>query len=195
MKLVYVLATCLVAAASPALAAGQNAQKFSGTFTTSKAERLDKLFGELKRARNERDAKRISQNIWAAWHESGSANIDLMMGWARKATEDKEFDVALDFLDQVVTLAPDFAEGWNTRATVHFMMDNYPKSMADIDKTLRLEPRHFGALTGLGMIMKNTGRKERALEAYRKALDYYPMMRNAQKEVMELSEDLEGEGI
>ena len=87
-----------------------------------------------------------------------------MMQWSQKAMESKKFDVALDFLDQVVTLSPDYAEGWNRRATVHFMMQNYAKSMADIDHTLQLEPRHFGALSGMAQIMKNTDRKELALE-------------------------------
>ena len=73
--------------------------------------------------------------------------------------EAQKFDVALDFLDQVVTLQPTYAEGWNRRATVHFMMKNYGKSMSDIDHTLQLEPRHFGALSGMAQIMKNTGHK------------------------------------
>jgi tetratricopeptide (TPR) repeat protein len=75
------------------------------------------------------------------------------------------------------------------------MMDNYAKSMADIEHTLRLEPRHFGALTGLAAILKETGRKELALDAYERTLDIYPMMRDAQSEVATLSEELAGEGI
>ncbi|TIV28771.1 MAG: hypothetical protein E5V99_19755, partial [Mesorhizobium sp.] len=82
--------------------------------------RLDQLFTELKRERNEKAAERIAGRIWNEWNQSGSASIDLMMQWAQKATEDQKFDVALDFLDQVVTLQPDYAEGWNRRATVHF---------------------------------------------------------------------------
>ena len=117
------------------------------------------------------------------------------MQWSNEAVKTRKFAVALDFLDHVVTLAPEFAEGWNRRATLHFMMNNYAKSMADIQKTLELEPRHFGALAGMGMIMKNTGRKKLALEAYERVLDVYPMMRSAQQEVQELSEELAGEGI
>ena len=118
-----------------------------------------------------------------------------MMASSKTAMDAKKFDVALDFLDQVVTLKPDFAEGWNRRATVHFMMENYQKSMADINRTLVLEPRHFGALSGMGQIMKNTDRKELALEAWQRILDIYPMMRSAQNEVASLSEELSGEGI
>ena len=157
--------------------------------------RLDQLFTELKRERNEKAAERIAGRIWSEWNQSGSASIDLMMQWAQKATEDQKFDVALDFLDQVVTLQPDYAEGWNRRATVHFMMKNYGKSMADIDRTLQLEPRHFGALSGLAQIMAETGHKESALEAWQKVLVIYPMMRNAQNQVSTLSEELAGEGI
>ena len=109
--------------------------------------------------------------------------------------DSKKFDVALDFLDQVVTMSPAYAEGWNRRATVHFMMQNYAKSMADINHTLQLEPRHFGALSGMAQIMKNTGRKQLALEAWQRVLDIYPMMRSAQNEVATLSEELAGEGI
>ncbi|TIV58362.1 MAG: hypothetical protein E5V86_24990, partial [Mesorhizobium sp.] len=161
---------------------------------TTRQGRLDQLFTELKRERNEKAAERIAGRIWNEWNLSGSASIDLMMQWAQKATEDQKFDVALDFLDQVVTLQPDYAEGWNRRATVHFLMKNYGKSMADIDRTLQLEPRHFGALSGLAQIMTETGHKQSALEAWQKVLAIYPMMRSAQDQVSTLSEDLAGEG-
>ncbi|MDX8515958.1 hypothetical protein [Mesorhizobium captivum] len=157
--------------------------------------RLDQLFGDLRRERNEKAAERIAGRIWNEWSQSGSASIDLMMQWAQKATEDQKFDVALDFLDQVVTLQPDYAEGWNRRATVHFLMKNYGKSMSDIDHTLQLEPRHFGALSGLAQIMAETGHKQSALEAWQKVLTIYPMMRSAQDQVSTLSEELAGEGI
>ncbi|RWH20140.1 hypothetical protein [Mesorhizobium sp.] len=157
--------------------------------------RLDQLFADLRRERNEKAAERIAGRIWNEWNQSGSASIDLMMRWAQRAAEDQKFDVALDFLDQVVTLQPDYAEGWNRRATVHFLMKNYGKSMSDIDHTLRLEPRHFGALSGLAQIMAETGHKQSALEAWQKVLTIYPMMRSAQGQVSTLSEDLAGEGI
>ena len=161
-----------------------------------KAEnRLDELFSELKRERNEKAAERIASRIWEEWGHSGSASIDLMMVWSKNAMDSQRFDVALDFLDQVVTMKPAYAEGWNRRATVHFMMQDYAKSMADINHTLQIEPRHFGALSGMGQIMKNTGRQQLALEAWQRVLDIYPMMRSAQNEVATLSEELAGEGI
>ncbi|TIR66036.1 MAG: hypothetical protein E5X24_24830 [Mesorhizobium sp.] len=147
--------------------------------------RLDQLFADLRRERNEKAAERIAGRIWNEWNQSGSASIDLMMRWAQRAAEDQKFDVALDFLDQVVTLQPDYAEGWNRRATVHFLMKNYGKSMSDIDHTL----------SGLAQIMAETGHKQSALEAWQKVLTIYPMMRSAQGQVSTLSEDLAGEGI
>lgn len=181
----------LPAAISPAWADDPVAPKVA----TTKQARLDQLFVDLRRERNEKAAERIAGRIWSEWFQSGSASIDLMMQWSQKAMENQKYDVALDFLDQVVTLQPAYAEGWNRRATVHFMMKNYGKSMSDIDRTLQLEPRHFGALSGLAQIMAETGHKQSALEAWQKVLAIYPMMRGAQDQVGALSEELAGEGI
>jgi tetratricopeptide (TPR) repeat protein len=157
--------------------------------------RLDTLFSQLKRERNEKAAERIAGRIWQEWNASGSASIDLLMQWSQKAIEEQKFDVALDFLDQVILLKPAYAEGWNRRATVHFMMRSFGKSMSDIDHTLQLEPRHFGALAGMAQIMKESGSKELALDAYQRILAIYPMMRSAQNEVTTISEELAGEAI
>lgn len=156
---------------------------------------LDDLFRDLKRSGNEAAASRIADRIRREWTQSGSRSIDLLMQWAATAMQARKFDAALDFLDQVVTLSPGYAEGWNRRATVHFMMNDYALSMADIDRTLRLEPRHFGALAGMAQILQRSGSKERALEAYERVLDVYPMMRDAQDEVGTLADELAGEGI
>lgn len=185
----------ILVGAAPASIADSKSDAAGLPASEQEANRLDKLFGELKRERNEKAAERIAQRIWQQWYKSGSASIDLMMSWSNDAIEAKKFDVALDFLDQVVTLAPAYPEGWNRRATVHFMMNNYAKSMADIEHTLELEPRHFGALSGMAQILKNTDRKQLALDAYQRVLDIYPMMRSAQAEVATLSEELAGEGI
>ncbi|MEX0347585.1 MAG: tetratricopeptide repeat protein [Rhizobiaceae bacterium] len=163
--------------------------------TAAQLSTLDQLFFDLKRERNEKAAERIAQKIWAEWFKSGSASIDLMMTWSQDAVKERKFGVALDFLDQVVTLQPDFAEGWNRRATLHFMMKDYSKSIADIKRTLALEPRHFGALSGWGMILKDTDQKEQALKVFTQALEVYPMMRSAQTQVAELSDELAGDDI
>ncbi|MCV0394509.1 MAG: hypothetical protein K5872_15275 [Rhizobiaceae bacterium] len=191
-----VLAALLIASPVPTgaqdLPAGDMAAK---PFEEEHAERLDELFRDLKRERNERAAERISQRIWREWFRSGSATVDLMMHWSEEATKEKKFDVALDFLDQAIVLKPGYAEAWNRRATVHFMMDSYSKAMSDIERTLRLEPRHFGALTGMASILKETGEKELALRAYERVLEVYPMMRAAQEEVGKLADELAGDRI
>ncbi|MCR9124235.1 MAG: tetratricopeptide repeat protein [Phyllobacteriaceae bacterium] len=158
-----------------------------------RADRLDELFAELKRTPDARRAGGVADAIWAQWHRSGSASIDLMMKWANDAAGKRRNAMALDFLDQVVIRAPDFAEGWNRRATLHFSMNNYAKSMNDIHKVLALEPRHFGALSGMATILERTGNKAAALEAWQRALTVYPAMRSAQEAVIRLSDDLAGE--
>ena len=187
-----ILALALMANALPAWARAQTADKQVEAKTEN---RLDKLFADLKRERNEKAAERIAGQIWGEWNSSGSASIDLMMLWSQQAIDAKKYDVALDFLDQVTTLQPKYAEGWNRRATVHFLMQNYRKSVVDIERTLLLEPRHFGALSGMAQIMATTGHKDMALKAWQRVLEIYPMMRNAQSEVSRLSEELAGESI
>ena len=179
-NVVALCAVTLLTVAPPALAAGNTLPDVQKPAALDAGAKLDELFSELKRERNEKAAERISGRIFAVWNQSGSANIDLMMQWAQKAIEAKKYDVALDFLDQVTVMRPDFAEGWNRRATVHFLMDNFAKSMVDIEHTLELEPRHFGALSGMARIMKNRGRDQLALNAYERVLTIYPMMRSAQ---------------
>ena len=195
MRNVFAVSLIAFLACAPALhAQGRDPGRPVATVVTPES-RLDSLFDDLKRARNEKAAQRIAARINEAWNSSGSASIDLMMGWATKAMEEKKFDVALDFLDEIVMLKPAYAEGWNRRATVHFMMRNYRKSLSDISHTLQLEPRHFGALSGMAQIMKLSGRKQLALDTYLRVLAIYPMLRSAQNEVSELSEELAGESL
>ncbi|MFU0505001.1 tetratricopeptide repeat protein [Pseudaminobacter sp. NGMCC 1.201702] len=185
----------VLTAALPFCANAQSGLEVPLQAAATSESKLDALFRELKRERNERAAARIAARIQEEWNNSGSASVDLMMLWSQKAMEAKEFSIALDFLDQVVTLLPSYAEGWNRRATAHFMMHSFDKSMADIEHTLRLEPRHFGALAGMAQIMSVRGNKALALSAWQRVLDIYPMMRSAQNEVATLSEELAGEGI
>ena len=156
---------------------------------------IDSLFLELKRAGNEQAAQRISRRIRQEWSHSGSATIDLLMIRANKAVEDKDRGAALDYLDEIVTLAPAYAEGWNLRATVHFAGEDYARAMADIDRVLRLEPRHFGALAGMAAILNATGHDRAAAAAYERLLDIYPMMRDAQTEFGKLADEMAGQAI
>jgi tetratricopeptide (TPR) repeat protein len=161
----------------------------------SRAEQLDSLFQSLRTASSKEMAKAAENGIWRLWLESGSDTIDLLMNWAMKAMEAKDYSTALDFLDRVVIMKPDYAEGWNKRATVYFLMDDYSKSIADIGKTLALEPRHFGALSGLGMIMRELGEDKRAIEAYQKALAVDPNLDGVQKALDELQLKAAGKQI
>lgn len=159
------------------------------------AKDLDGLFAQLGKTRNTRRAKRISGRVWELWRESDSKSVDLLTGWASTAMSAKRFSQALDLLDQVVYLRPDFAEGYNQRATLHFMMENYAKSISDIERTLALEPRHYGALAGLASIFERLNQKERALDTWYRTLAVYPAMKSAQNAVIRLEEQLAGSGI
>jgi tetratricopeptide (TPR) repeat protein len=191
----FLPAIALTLAFAPAIGAETTPPPPAKPAAATPESRLETLFGELKRERNERKAERIAARIFEEWNRSGSASIDLMMQWSQKAMQAEKFDVALDFLDQVVTLSPTYAEGWNRRATVHFMMRSFGKSMADIDRTLQLEPRHFGALAGLGMIMQELGDDKRALDAFRKALEINPHLEKLPDMVKSLTEKVEGRPI
>lgn len=156
---------------------------------------LDGLFVQLKRTRDQKLAERISTRIWELWQTSDSKSVDLLTNWARAAAGTQRFAKALDLLDQVVVLRPQYAEGYNQRATLHFMMENYGKSVADIERTLALEPRHYGALAGLASILERLDQKPKALETWYRALEIYPAMKSAQDAVIRLEEDLTGSGI
>jgi tetratricopeptide (TPR) repeat protein len=187
----YFLILILSFTAVPVLAAADATR--SANFTAEKTKTLDTLFADLKRSKDNATAERLTTQIWRQWGDSGSDSINLMMDWAQRAIGTRNFAAALDTLDQVVLLAPDFSEGWNKRATLHFMMEHPQKSMADIERTLALEPRHFGAL--MAEILRARGEDALALKAYERALEVYPMMRGAQQAVGELSDALAGDKL
>lgn len=114
------------------------------------------------------------------------------MAWAATAMRSKNYAKAEDLLDQVVVLNPEFAEGWNRRATLYFTKLDYSRSLADIEKTLALEPRHFGALSGLAVIMQRLNRNQDALKAWYRVLEIYPANKAAQDAVIALEEELAG---
>src|ERR1700730_9728825 len=115
---------------------------------------LDFLFGALKAAPDEVSAKHVEARIWALWMQTPSDTAALLMARAKAAMDAKQMDVALKLLDAVVKLRPDYIEGWNRRATVYYLQNDYAHSLGDIEQVLVREPRHFGALAGLGMIMQ-----------------------------------------
>ncbi len=155
-------------------------------------QRLDALFADLKRQRDEEKAREVANRIRLEWQDSGSATVNLLMQWADKAIVGDKKSMALDILDQVIVLAPSYVEGWNRRATLHYQMGNFRKSMSDINRVLALEPRHFGAIAGMATMLEAAGKSELALRAWQQFLDIYPSDRKAQEQLGELSEKLAG---
>jgi tetratricopeptide (TPR) repeat protein len=114
---------------------------------------------------------------------------------AKAAIEAQKVDVALKLLDAVIKLRPDYVEAWNRRATLYYLKNDYTHSLEDIRQVLIREPRHFGALAGLGMIMQDIGDERRALEAFRKALAVNPHLEKVPDLVKSLTEKVEGRDI
>lgn len=156
-------------------------------------EGIDALFKTLQTTEDEAEADRAERAILASWLRSGSDTIDLLMRWSMQAIDEKKYQVALDLLDSVTTLKPDYAEGWNKRATTYFMIGNYGQSIADIETVLRIEPRHFGALSGLGLILRDVGKREEALAIFRHALEINPTLEKVREAAEELEKETAGQ--
>jgi tetratricopeptide (TPR) repeat protein len=156
---------------------------------------LDFLFGALKAAPDEASARHVEARIWALWMQTPSDTAALLMTRAKAAMDAKNVDVALKLLDSVVKLRPDYIEAWNRRATLYYLKSDYRHSLEDIQQVLVREPRHFGALAGLGMIMQDIGDDKRALEAFRKALAVNPYLEKVPELVKSLTEKVEGRDI
>jgi tetratricopeptide (TPR) repeat protein len=137
---------------------------------------LDELFQQLHDAPDELAARQIEQRIWAIWVAHEDAEVSGLMEIGMGQMAHRNYPSALETFEEMVSLAPDFAEAWNKRATVHWLMGNNQDSLADIDKTLALEPRHFGALSGRGLVYVNLEEWELALKAFDDALAVYPQM-------------------
>ncbi len=155
---------------------------------------LDRLFATLQGA-SAAEAVRIESDIWRIWSRSGSAAMDLLLERGRKAAEQGDFEAALDHLTALTDHAPDFAEGWNARATVFFQIGAYGPAIADLQRVLALNPRHFGALSGFGMILEEIDRPAQALEAYRAALTLHPHMQGVIEAVSRLEAKTSGSSL
>jgi tetratricopeptide (TPR) repeat protein len=156
---------------------------------------LDFLFGALKAAPDEVSAKHVEARIWALWLQTPSDTAALLMMRAKAAMDAQQTDTALKLLDAVVKLRPDYVEAWNRRATLYYLKNDYAHSLQDIEQVLVREPRHFGALAGLGMIMQDIGDDKRALDAFRKALAVNPHLDKVPELVRTLTEKVEGRDI
>lgn len=196
-----VMAPCLVAAlAAVSPASAEEGRKAGPPAAGEPAGRggekdLSTLFEALKAAPSAEAAKPVEEAILRQWLRSGSDTADLLMVWAVEAMAEKNTELALRYLDTIVVLRPDYAEGWNKRATIHFQKRDYARSLSDIQRVLALEPRHYGALSGLGMILQDIGDEKRALEAFRKALAVHPHLEGARKAEKALTLDVEGRDL
>ena len=156
---------------------------------------LDTLFDALKIAPDADSAKAIEERIWSVWTVSGSDTCNLLMGRVKAATDEKDYDLAIKLLDAIIAIKPDYVEAYNRQATIYYLKKDYGRSLADIREVLAREPRHFGALTGLGLILQEIGDDKHALEAYRRALAIDPHLEHIPDVVKTLIEKVEGRDI
>ena len=144
---------------------------------------LDSLFMELQKAQTNNDARRLEAEIWQRWFDAPDDAAGDLLSQISAAMSVGRYQIALQLCNQLVDTNPEFAEAWNKRATVHYLMGNHGQSIADINQTLRLEPRHFGALSGLGLIFMASENFEAAADAFAAVLALSPGSDNARGSV------------
>jgi tetratricopeptide (TPR) repeat protein len=157
--------------------------------------RLARLFVALKSTQSAGWAHAIENEIARIWSDPPDAETQALMEKGLTLMAEDEHEAALKAFDALVARAPNFAEGWNKRATVEFTLGDYQASIADIAHTLKLEPRHFGALAGLGQVEMALGNKEAALNAFNQALAIDPYLGDIAEMAGNLKKELEGKPI
>jgi Flp pilus assembly protein TadD len=157
--------------------------------------RLEDLFERLQSANDVTEAAPVEELIWQIWFEHSDAAINNRMQIGVQQMNNNSLSAALATFDQLVVDAPDFAEAWNRRATLHFLLGNYKESEADIVKTLQLEPFHFGALSGRGLVLLSQGQYEAARNAFSRALEVNPNMPEVKNNIDEINRYLQGSTI
>jgi tetratricopeptide (TPR) repeat protein len=154
--------------------------------TAERSKTLAALFSGLKTAGGDAEAEELVARIWEVWSRSGRADVDRIVEEGVGYLSIRQFGPAHDRFTEAIEKAPAFAEAWNKRATVLFLMSEYEQSLSDIERVLTLEPRHFGALAGRGMIHAQAGRWQDALTAYRQALAVNPFLKERTTLIPEL---------
>ena len=146
--------------------------------TSAKADqndpRLNNLFKKLSDTENQEEISDLIKNIWNIWYEVDDPKVIEYFEKGIQAMRIRNYPLAVRFFNNLIEEDPNFAEAWNKRATVYFMMGDFDKSMQDIIKTLELEPRHFGALDGMGLIFIHQGQYQQAIDVYDKMLEIFP---------------------
>lgn len=160
-----------------------------------RASTLNELFERLGKAQSEREAEGISSLIERRFSRSGSDTADLLLNRAAEAFGKKDFPLAIELIDRVLTLQPNWAEAWYKRATVFYQLDDPVGAMADLHRAIKIEPRHFNAWTGLGHILMASDDKTRALQAYRRVLTINPQMSDVKTIVDRLSPEVDGQDL
>ena len=182
-------------AAAPAVGLGRTlaslvlAVSLAGTMGVAADQqdpRLGDLFAELAEAPNLATSVSIEAAIWEVWLEGGDARLNELMEQGIAAMNASRLRDAVGRFTELITTAPTFAEAWNKRATAYYLMDRYEDSVRDIERTLALEPRHFGAISGMGLIFLESGDEEGALAAFEKVLEIHPQSRSARFHVERL---------
>jgi len=156
---------------------------------------LDRLFEALKVAPTAESAKYVENRIWALWLAGGGDTANLLMTRVKTAIDGKDVNLALKLLDSIIDIRPDYIEAWNRRATIHYIKKDFGRSLNDIREVLAREPRHFGALSGLGMIFQELGDEKSALEAFRRALAVHPRLERIPDLVKKLTDKVDGRDI
>ncbi len=193
-RLVLLATLALLLAGPPALAQTSpttDLRKLPTADNQAPAELLDRLLGQLRQSENEASAKATEQAVWRAWMRSGSPTVDLLVQQAEKAMADKQHRIAISILSAAIELEPEFPEAWNRRATAYYLDRQFEKSLADAEKVLELEPRHFAALAGLGVLHREMGNPRAALQAFRRALAIHPYLAAARRALKSLELEVE----
>ncbi len=151
---------------------------------------LDDLFLHLKSAETEEEISNLQDQIWQIWLHTGDSNLDYLFSQGNKAIERHDLKSAIDFFTQIIETQPDLPEGWNKRATAYFLRGNLKAAINDIEETLKREPRHFGALSGLAAIYMTIGDLVRALKTSERLLALIPRDDSTQAQVAELRQRL-----
>ena len=154
---------------------------------------LSNLYAYLATAEDEKQAQPITDAIERLWLYAGSDTIGLLMDRSARAVSEKNYDLALKFLDAVVDLAPDYAEGWNRRAYVHYLRNDVERMVGDLRRCLALEPNHYRAMEALGSVLRETGQKKAALKAFERLMEINPNAHGIQDAVKDLSRDVDGQ--